>query len=391
MTGKSTGVGSSVQQGTGDELGEMGASLTPPSMSQKVQGVGASLTPPSGSDGAISLELLSVLRVSGTNDVLRSKSLLQEVPTEPTSRTTTMQRTTIPGLNITAPPPPTPLMTPPSSTTTHQTPWFSRLLHNPNPGQSRVPLFPDTNEPPVIADACVSSQAGQTADAVHHLGGGDDISSGDEFLTWWPLPDGHSPQSTTPTIVYHTRAHLPDDQQEAILADTGAYDGIAGEYWAMRQDALARAAGLTPVYSPLPKTLRVQGVGKEAQEVNTKVNMPGRLETGEDIDYEAPIIPKSHVPALAGMKTFERLDGTLDCRVTERKLYLGNDYKIVPGPNTKVIQMYPAISGHLMIPISRFDLRPRRGRTQMNFISEEEPAHPTATSSNDPAPPIQYQ
>jgi len=216
-------------------------------------------------------------------------------------------------------------------------------------------------------------------------------SSGDEYLTWWPLPDGTTPQQTTPTIIYHTRAHLPDDSQEALLADTGAYDGIAGEHWVTRQATLAQAAGLQPVYTQLDKVLRVQGVGKEAQEVDYKVSMPGRLESGDDIMYEVPVIPGSHVPALAGMKTFERLNGTLDCRTTERKLYIGNDYTITPGPNTQVIQMYPAISGHLMIPISRFDLKPRHKQTTMPFIAEEAPQASTATSSTDPAPPMQQQ
>jgi hypothetical protein len=91
------------------------------------------------------------------------------------------------------------------------------------------------------------------------------------------------------------------------------------------------------------------------------------------------------------MKTFERLNGTLDCRTTERKLYIGNDYTITPGPNTQVIQMYPAISGHLMIPISRFDLKPRNKQTTMPFIAEEATPASTATSSTDPAPPMQPQ
>jgi len=303
--------------------------------------------------------------------------------------------TIILGLDIITPQRTPQFSTPPSHTIQHNTPWLSQLL-NPTQPLPRASLFDDTPTTPVTdnqpdpAGACASGSPSQAE--AHSASVREEIdSSGDEYLAWWPLPDGTTPQETTPTIVYHSRAHLPDDSQEALLADTGAHDGTAGEYWVNRQDALARAAGSTPVYTPLQKTLRVQGVGKEAQEVDYKVQMPGRLETGGDISYEAPVIPKSHVPALAGMKTFERLNGTLDYRTTERKLYIGNDYKIVPGPNTQVIQMYPAISGHLMIPISRFDLKSRRTQSTMPLISEEAPPASTATSSTDPTPPMQYQ
>ena len=389
-----------------DELRVGGSPLATPPSSQ-VLGGGSSLTTPPGPAAGMDPMLNRLLRGNhGPHDVLRQSecmesSALLQVPlgTRTTTlpfRTSTPTTTTIPGLDTQPRPAPT-YAKPPQPTDTHNTQAISRYLQNPNP-TTRVPLFPDSipgDIQPLSAGACASGQAGQTADAVHLPGISEDVSSGDEYLAWWPLPDGSTPEATSPSIVYHTRAHLPDDAQEAILADTGAFDGIAGEFWCQRQDALARAAGLTPRYSPLAQTLRVQGVGKEAQEVNYKVNMPGRMECGEDIDYEAPIIPQSHVPALAGMKTFERLNGTLDCRVSERKLYIGNDYKIVPGPNTKVIQMYPAISGHLMIPISRFDLKPRNKqhtRTRMNFIAEEEPpTQSTATSSTDPNPPMQYQ
>jgi hypothetical protein len=367
------------------------------------------------------------------NPQMRTQGNDREAPV-PTPHNIT--RTIIPGLEPIAPRHTTQFTATPSPTIHHTTPWFQQLLKPPTP-LPRAPLFDDDKMPglltpdeesddeftpphnhedlPSHTGACASGSSGQ-ADA-HlmsgklptpagacasdppsqvntHLTGSKEAleeSSGDEYLTWWPLPDGTTPQQTTPTIIYHTRAHLPDDSQEALLADTGAYDGIAGEHWVTRQATLAQAAGLTPVYTQLDKVLRVQGVGKEAQEVDYRVSMPGRLESGDDIIYDVPVIPGSHVPALAGMKTFERLNGTLDCRTTERKLYIGNDYTITPGPNTQVIQMYPAISGHLMIPISRFDLKPRNKQTTMPFIAEEATPASTATSSTDPAPPMQPQ
>ena len=44
----------------------------------------------------------------------------------------------------------------------------------------------------------------------------------------------------------------------------------------------------------------------------------------------------------------------LDTRVQHRKMYLGSDVRIVPGPKTTTLQLYPAMSSHLMLPISEF-------------------------------------
>ena len=59
------------------------------------------------------------------------------------------------------------------------------------------------------------------------------------------------------------------------------------------------------------------------------------------------ILPFQH---LWGLRSMERQNAVIDTRVQERKAYLGDDVRIVPGPKTRIIQMHQAESGHLMVP-----------------------------------------
>ena len=84
------------------------------------------------------------------------------------------------------------------------------------------------------------------------------------------------------------------------------------------------------------------------------ITIPGCLENGQTIDYSVPVLPDSEVPGLFGLRSMEANDVILDTRVQHRKMYLGRDARIVPGPNTTTLQLYPAMSSHLMLPISEF-------------------------------------
>ena len=185
-------------------------------------------------------------------------------------------------------------------------------------------------------------------------------------------------QDTTPQLTYHSRARLPDKDQEAILIDTGAYDGLTGDEWVGRQSAHAKAHGHTPQKTPLAKPMKVQGVGKFPQEVTEATHMPGVLEDGTPITVDAPVVPDSPLPCLAGLKTLERLEAVVDCRRNQRKLYLGKDIDIKTTKATKVLQLYPAVSGHLMLPISHFDR-----------LNKREPLQLYGNSSSSNSPPQQ--
>ena len=180
------------------------------------------------------------------------------------------------------------------------------------------------------------------------------------FLPWWPQWPSEQADSPPTLETYHSRAHLPGPH-EALLADLGAFDNLTGDEWFERAGQHAQQAGRTPIRTPMQRPMNVQGVGKQSQQCVDMGCMPGELETGDDIEYSAPIIPNSSVPALWGLKSMERQKACFDVRVNERKVYMGDDFKIVPGPRTRVIQMYPAESGHLMVPITHFGTKSSKG------------------------------
>ena len=151
--------------------------------------------------------------------------------------------------------------------------------------------------------------------------------------------------------------------------DPGAHDLLTGDAWAERQANIARKHGKTPKTYNLDKPLNVQGVGKQPQQTDKGIIMPGQFENGEAMTFKAPVLPGWAGPALLGLKSLEHNQGVMDCRTTERKLYLGPDVQVVPGPKTTTLQLYPAMSGHLMLPISCFDAK-RKGNNPTLHLHE---------------------
>ena len=203
----------------------------------------------------------------------------------------------------------------------------------------------------------------------------DSVDDGQDLnLPWWPVPstpvatptttpattprEGNATQqqpSTTSNEVqtYHSRAVL-DNGHEAVLIDTGAWDNLTGDAWVRRIVALLASKGLRPKYEMLKNIMKVKGVGKHHQEVQEAVVMPGGLEGGHPTTYTTPVVPESDIPALLGLRSLETLRGTIDTRREQRKLYIG-DVEIKPCAGTKVLQLYPARSGHLMLPITHLE------------------------------------
>ena len=107
----------------------------------------------------------------------------------------------------------------------------------------------------------------------------------------------------------------------------------------------------------MERGMGVQGVGKHPQETTVAMHMPGVLEDGAPIIVDSPVAPESHLPALTGLKTLEGLHVVIDCRRSQRKVHIGKDTKITPARTTNTAQLHPAISGHLMVPLSHFGRR----------------------------------
>jgi hypothetical protein len=48
---------------------------------------------------------------------------------------------------------------------------------------------------------------------------------------------------------------------------------------------------------------------------------------------------------------------------------MGADAVVMPGPRTTTLQMYPAISGHLMIPISEFEAKSAGKKSRLAMMA----------------------
>jgi len=197
----------------------------------------------------------------------------------------------------------------------------------------------------------------------------DDHDDGDTIcLPWWPdtldIPATPTVAASTSSSTngngcgtqnaYHVAARLAD-QREGLLVDTGAFDNLTGSAWVARIAAVAHRHGRRIQTTRMQEAMRVRGVGKSAQEVVEQIQAPGMLENGKDINFKTPVVPNSDIPALLGIKSLENLEAIVDCRRNHRKLYLGTDTTIQAASSTTTLQLYPAMSGHLMLPITNYD------------------------------------
>jgi len=216
-------------------------------------------------------------------------------------------------------------------------------------------------------------------------------------LPWWPETlDIPAPQAqgtvtaitSTMTGVgaeaeksaYHVAARLPDDR-EGLLIDTGAFDNLTGSAWVSRIAAAAQRRGRRIRTTRMNQAMEVLGVGKPAHEVAEEIHAPGRLENGADT-FRTPVVPEGDIPALLGIRSLEGFEAIIDCRRNRRRMYLGSETVVQAVDSTTTLQMYPAISEHLMLPITNCETAKRN----RNSSARTEPLHllktePTATAS----------
>jgi hypothetical protein len=185
------------------------------------------------------------------------------------------------------------------------------------------------------------------------------------MFPWWHTPDMDS------TLALHSQTRI--EGKEGLLVDCGAWDNLVGDKWAWRQGTQAMQNGMPSTWREMDRGISVEGVGKQAQSTSIEGCIPGVLADGQTMDYTAPVLPDSELPALLGLRTLEEKHAVIDTRPNKRKLYLGADIQIIPGPNTTVYDMEKAPSGHLLLPVSNFgpSKKPRTGR-RVSFNSSVE-------------------
>ena len=203
---------------------------------------------------------------------------------------------------------------------------------------------------------------------------------------------GHFPWWLTeePITALIARTALADGRHGPIL-DIGAYGSLSGDKWVREQARRAVQAGHKPVQRKLDKSMSVSGVGKGAQSVEWEVTLPiavtdDRGDTRLD-DFKTPVIPDSDVPGLLGLQSVQRLRGVIDTFENPPKLYCcgPGGYEIKLSPGSRTYPLYPAPSGHLILPTSEFDKVSKDSANQPRERAldphNDEPMHLQATSS----------
>ena len=122
-----------------------------------------------------------------------------------------------------------------------------------------------------------------------------------------------------------------------------------------------KSAGLQNMITEQPTSIVVSGVDKDSEKCSVIPSVPGVLEDGAVIQYDAPRIPGSSVPALCGMQTLDQHNlGVLPWSSQLVKVPKGKEHEIKWPEGTTFIQCKRAKTGHLMLPIGRSGQAKRR-------------------------------
>jgi hypothetical protein len=162
------------------------------------------------------------------------------------------------------------------------------------------------------------------------------------------------------------------DGGEALLVDTGAYDGLAGSEWFDEHIKGVKNAGLGHMITEKPTSIVVSGVGKDSEKCSTVQSVPGVLEDGTVIQYDAPRIPGCSVPALCGMQTLDEQNmGVLPWSSQLVKVPKGKEKDIIWPEGTTFLQCQRAKTGHMMLPIGHFSrMKHKPEKSQLAFTAD---------------------
>ena len=179
--------------------------------------------------------------------------------------------------------------------------------------------------------------------------------AGSPLLPWWPAGEH----------CFHLSTSLTDGRL-SIIIDPGAWTNLLGEVLARLLVKRALQFGYKPTQHPLPKPLRIQGVGNGHQECTHALRVPIAVPDGQGRAFihtlEAPVVGGTgkDLPGLLGLKTIETLRGTLD--TGKRRLLLPGLEGQVDSPGTTEIPLEKAPSGHLVMVVDSYELvHPPRG------------------------------
>ena len=166
----------------------------------------------------------------------------------------------------------------------------------------------------------------------------------------------------------HGTARLQDE--EGLLADTGAVGSVTGMDFVKRQSTDSSKHGFTTEWEELERVQLMSGVGDNTKSCTHQATVYGILENGEVIKYAAPVIPgdPSPVPPLYGLASMAKENTYFDTRGGRLCMVPDEMEKQIKWPTgTRFIQMKKASSGHWLIPISNWKV-PRKTTVVKTFM-----------------------
>lgn len=130
---------------------------------------------------------------------------------------------------------------------------------------------------------------------------------------------------------YHALVQLPG-HREGIMVDTGALDNLMSDSFYDRVKKCAEPYGLGSTMRFMKQALGIEGVGKQGQTCTREGILPISLEDGTKGMFTAPVIERSEIPALLGLRTMQNQKAIIDT--------FGMKY-IIPGPGGIEMKLSP--------------------------------------------------
>ena len=177
------------------------------------------------------------------------------------------------------------------------------------------------------------------------------------ILPWNPAP---GPQ---PYGYYHASTQLPDGQL-SILVDVGAWTNLTGKKIARAMAQVALGAGYPPAQWRMDTPLQIAGIGSGAQDCNWETRLPICIADSEGGSesvhhFETPTVEGAgeNLPALLGLKSISHKQGVLETAAGKERLSFPGPggYEIQWSPGTEHFDLKSAPSGHLVIPLGKFE------------------------------------
>ena len=175
------------------------------------------------------------------------------------------------------------------------------------------------------------------------------------------IPSSSTPQPPLPNagMSFHTETRLRDGR-ESILIDPGSVGNLGGDGWVQSLAKAAIASGRVPEQAKRDRALHISGVGHGSQTCTHNCKLPVAFKRTDGTvgrgNFNVPVVPKSELPGLLGLKSLRDRRAILDMQTLQIHFAGPGDYdlSLTLPPGTESYQCELAPSGHMVLPCSEF-------------------------------------